>query len=170
MATVLLLYILQKYSEKVEIFEGLLACSVSWCKNSWQWWHSHLVCVCVVITDCKKLKKFFVHVHTKFCGNWWTGRKIEMGGGGNIACYLRSLHFLGRKESNKRPSVYWHYAVPVLCWSGVQTETLIFLLCAVVPDSVLCHFMLFLHVFVILHVHRLLSNYIRPHCVHDCIL
>jgi hypothetical protein len=88
----------------VEFFEGLLPCSISGCKNSWQWWWSHLIRLYVVITACKKFKKSFVHVHTRFCGNRSTGSKAETvgGGGRHTACYLESLHFLGRKESKKK--------------------------------------------------------------------
>jgi len=77
MTTVLLLHILQKYSEKVEIFEGLLAGSVSWCTDSWQWWRFHLVCLCVVITDCKKLKNSLFIFTTSFVETDELVKKLE---------------------------------------------------------------------------------------------
>ena len=160
----LLLYILQKYSEKVEIFEGLLACSVSWCKNSCQWWRSHLVCLCVVITDCKKLKKFFVHVHTKFCGNWWTGSKVKMvGGRGTQHVILEAYIFLvGRKVTKNVKSIL----VLTLCSAstlvirGTNWDTYF----SVIYTNTWLSF-------ISLHtVPSCISDYIRPHCNHDCIL
>lgn len=48
------------------------------------------------------MEKFSVHVHTKFCGNWWTGSKIKMvGGRGTQHVISQAYIFLVGKKVTK---------------------------------------------------------------------
>jgi hypothetical protein len=148
----------------VELFEGLLPCSILGCKSSWQWWCSHLICLCVVVTDCKKIKKSFVHVDTKFCGNQSAGSKVEMDGGGGEShrerVMLEAYIFLlgGKVTKNIKCNKYMTLFSVSTLLLRVQSGTLIFLLYNLVRDSVLCHSMFFRHACVSVYMHRKLHQ------------